>query len=383
MLLVQHYGPKGRQRQKQGGTRPDDKARFAAFRQLAERFFAQGGRLVSMKKIERHIRQRERGVPAQLQSERHFRGQQQHGAATAQAFFGQFHIYGCLAASGHAEQQVRRGIPGIKIRTERSQRRLLRFGKREKGFRCGRQQVAAGFLFRTTGFEALQANQTVLEQRLERRGDSLPHLPQYFPPGNGAMFQQELQKLDLARRGRPHSPRRIATQYTQLAGGGVFPWPEQLRPSPHPCFTKRSQNLYWQLGQILQQPYLRLALRFHRTETHLRHPKPRGEHHREDLPRRHGLAQSKLAHHFHVPGRQQRFLFQRPKHGPSRYPLRQGGTIAEDDPNTQHPPSQRHGDPQAGAPRKPGKPLGNGIGQGSKWGRQQSNGSKQGDILRC
>ena len=346
MLLVQHYGPKGRQRQKQGGTRPDDKARFAAFRQLAERFFAQGGRLISMKKIERHIRQRERGVPAQLQSERHFRGQQQHGAATAQAFFGQFHIYGCLAASGHAEQQVRRGIPGIKIRTERSQRRLLRFGKREKGFRCGRQQVAAGFLFRTTGFEALQANQTVLEQRLERRGDSLPHLPQYFPPGNGAMFQQELQKLDLARRGRPHSPRRIATQYTQLAGGGVFPWPEQLRPSPHPRFTKRSQNLYWQLGQILQQPYLRLALRFHRTETHLRHPKPRGEHHREDLPRRHGLAQSKLAHHFHVPGRQQRFLFQRPKHGPSRYPLRQRGTIAEDDPNTQHPPSQRHGDPQ-------------------------------------
>ena len=42
MLLVQHYGPKGRQRQKQGGTRPDDKARFAAFRQLAEGFFAQG-----------------------------------------------------------------------------------------------------------------------------------------------------------------------------------------------------------------------------------------------------------------------------------------------------------------------------------------------------
>ncbi|MFR0875924.1 MAG: hypothetical protein ACLSHC_16100, partial [Bilophila wadsworthia] len=71
----------------------------------------------------------------------------------------------------------------------------------------------------------MQANQTVLEQRLKRRGDSLPHLPQYFPPGNGAMFQQELQKLDLARRGRPHSPRRIATQYTQLAGGGVFPWP--------------------------------------------------------------------------------------------------------------------------------------------------------------
>ena len=61
MLLVQHYGPgTGKQRQKQGGTRPDDKARFAAFRQLAERFFAGRSRLVSMKNRAAHPAARER-----------------------------------------------------------------------------------------------------------------------------------------------------------------------------------------------------------------------------------------------------------------------------------------------------------------------------------
>lgn len=133
MLLVQHYGPKGRLRQKQGRTRPDDKARFAAFRQLAERFFAPGRPTgIHEKNRAAHPAARERH-PGAASKRAPLPGQQQHERPRRRPFFGQFHIYGCLAASGHAEQQVRRGIPGIKIRTERSQRRPPALRKARKG----------------------------------------------------------------------------------------------------------------------------------------------------------------------------------------------------------------------------------------------------------
>ena len=138
-----------------------------------------------------------------------------------------------------------------------------------------RQQVAPGFLFRTTGFEALQANQTVLEQRLKRRGDSLPHLPQYFPPGNGAMFQQEPRSSiwRVAVGLTAHGGSQRSTHSSLAAASSRGPSnsaPSRIHASPS---APKPLLAAWANPSAA---VCALPLRFHRTETHLRHPKPQG-----------------------------------------------------------------------------------------------------------
>lgn len=81
------------------------------------------------------------------------------------------------------------------------------------------------------------------------------------------------------------------------------------------------------LGQILQQPYLRLALRFHRTETHLRYPKPRGSTIARICP---GVTAWRKAswRTISMCPDGAKVPFPEAKAWAEPYPLRQGGTIA-------------------------------------------------------